>query len=93
MKRVVSARPVGAVAYTKAVPAVRIQNEISLASAPLSPNRQDETRTITPTTYWPFSTERPFTETRLAPQLDPGTNVVRIATLPMPAILVRRRPA
>ncbi len=53
----------------------------------------DETRTITPTTYRPFATERSFTETRLAPQLDPGTNVVRIATLRMPAILVHRRPA
>jgi hypothetical protein len=53
----------------------------------------DESRTITPTTYWPFATDRPFTETRLAPQLDPGTNDVRIATPPMPAILVFRRPA
>jgi hypothetical protein len=53
----------------------------------------DESRTITPTTYRPLATERPFTETRVAPQLDPGTNVVRIATLRMPAILVHRRPA
>ena len=43
----------------------------------------------------PVSSDRigrhwPFTEARLAPQLDPGTNDVPIASLRMPAILVHR---